>query len=327
MNRLVLMLLVTLLLSTASFAVSVRDQVYQTRQAGKVVFRHGDHITRKQMLHNCRACHDTLFDLKKKRHFSMADMKRGKSCGACHNGTVGFGLQQCARCHETKEIVYNDRSTGPTGFSHKSHIKAFPDCGRCHPGIFAAGKNRRFTMADMKKGASCGACHNGKTAFGLADCAACHHIGDIAYRVAQTGPTRFSHTSHLVTASCTACHPRIYSPDRKNRNVDMAAMARGASCGACHNGKKAFPLKDCTTCHPVKELTFEEKTVGSVAFSHKSHTGLFSCGECHPAPYAAARGTTRVTMQQMEQGASCGKCHDGKSAFSASGDCKSCHHI
>jgi c(7)-type cytochrome triheme protein len=26
-------------------------------------------------------------------------------------------------------------------------------------------------------------------------------------------------------------------------------MDKGASCGACHNGKKSFGFDDCTLCH------------------------------------------------------------------------------
>jgi c(7)-type cytochrome triheme protein len=30
-------------------------------------------------------------------------------------------------------------------------------------------------------------------------------------------------------------------------------------------------------------------------------------------------------MKDMEQGKSCGACHDGKGAFSVKGDCAKCH--
>jgi c(7)-type cytochrome triheme protein len=49
-------------------------------------------------------------------------------------------------------------------------------CGECHPGLFKAqsGANRA-TMKDMEYGKSCGACHDGVKAFGVAaDCKPCH---------------------------------------------------------------------------------------------------------------------------------------------------------
>ena len=63
-----------------------------------------------------------------------------------------FHLAECTRCHQTREKIYKVKATGATGFSHSSHLAKSPDCGVCHPALFAAGPNKRFTMADMKKG-------------------------------------------------------------------------------------------------------------------------------------------------------------------------------
>jgi c(7)-type cytochrome triheme protein len=316
-----------LLFQSAAFAVTVRDAVYNTKNAGKVVFNHGVHINKKGMTNNCRACHDALFDLKNKKHYSMAEMEKGKSCGACHDGKKAFPINKCASCHQTKEIVYKVKSTGPTGFSHKLHLAKSADCGICHPSIFAAGANKRFTMADMKKGKSCGACHNGKKAFGVDACVTCHPVKEITYKVKETGPTHFSHKIHIEVAECDKCHPKLYSPNQQNRRVGMAAMEKGKSCGACHNTKQAFSVKDCSKCHPARELVFEDKTAGNVIFSHKFHTSLYTCADCHTRLYQTARSKVKVSMQEMEQGKSCGGCHDGKTAFSVKEKCESCHKM
>ena len=316
-----------LLFQSAAFAVTVRDAVYKTKNAGKVVFSHGAHINKKEMTNNCRACHDALFDLKKKKHYSMADMEKGKSCGACHDGQKAFSLKECASCHQTKEIVYKVKATGPTGFSHKLHLAKSADCGTCHPSLFAAGPNKHFTMTEMKKGKSCGACHNGKKAFGVDTCVTCHPVKEITYKVKETGPTHFSHKSHIEVAECDKCHPKLYSPNQQNRRVGMAAMEKGKSCGACHNTKQAFSVKDCSKCHPVRELVFEDKTAGNVIFSHKYHTGLYTCVDCHTPLYQTTRSKVKVSMQEMEQGKSCGGCHDGKTAFSVKEKCESCHKM
>ncbi len=73
-------------------------------------------------------------------------------------------------------------SPGKVTFLHVSHLGDRPDCTRCHPKLFsimkrAGGKtpaDRRITHARMEKGRLCGACHNGKAAFGFDDCTACH---------------------------------------------------------------------------------------------------------------------------------------------------------
>ena len=316
-----------LLLQSNCFAINVRDVVYTPKNSGKVVFSHGDHINKKGMDKNCRACHDTIFDLKKKTRFTMADMAKGKSCGSCHKGEKAFALAECARCHQSNEIVFKVKATGPTGFSHKSHLAKSPDCGVCHPALFATGSTRRFTMADMKKGKSCGACHDGKKAFSVDTCVTCHPVKEITYQVKETGPTHFSHKSHLAVAECGACHPKLYSPNQKNKRVGMAAMTKGKSCGECHNAKQAFSVKECSKCHPVRELQFEEKSTGNVLFSHTFHTGLYTCTDCHVSLFKTARSTAKISMGAMEQGKSCGGCHDGKSAFSVKEKCEVCHKM
>jgi c(7)-type cytochrome triheme protein len=327
-SRLVVVSLALLLtMQGAAFAVTVRDVVFSTGNAGRVVFSHGDHINRKGLSKNCNACHDALFDLKKKKHYSMADMNNGRSCGACHDGKRSFPLKECTRCHQIKEITYRVKVTGPTGFSHAKHLQTSADCRICHPSLFAAGPNKRFSMADMKKGKSCGACHNSKKAFGLDACVNCHPVKEITFRIKETGPTHFSHKRHLSVAECGACHPGLYAADRKNRPVGMAAMEKGKSCGACHDSKQAFSVKECTKCHPTGELLFEDKSAGNVVFSHKNHTGLYRCGDCHTELYQTARSTSRVSMQEMEKGKSCGKCHEGSIAFGVKDTCESCHKI
>ncbi|MDD2899529.1 MAG: cytochrome c3 family protein [Desulfuromonadaceae bacterium] len=318
---------VSLSFQNVAYAVTVRDAVFSTRQAGKVVFKHDDHIYMKETINNCRACHDVLFDLKKKKKYSMADMEKGRSCGACHTGTKAFALKECVRCHRTKEITYNVRATGPTEFSHRSHLVSSPNCTVCHPAVFAAGANKRFTMAAMEKGKSCGACHNGTKAFGLSNCVKCHPVKEITFAVKETGPTQFSHKTHLAVTTCAACHPKLYIPNQKNRRVGMAAMEKGKSCGACHNSKQAFSVKECSRCHPTQELNYKDTGAGAVVFSHRSHTGLYSCSDCHTKLFKTTGNRVKVSMQVMEAGKSCGGCHDGKTAFDVKEKCDSCHKM
>lgn len=326
-SRIFSLFILFLLLQGTAYAISVRDVAYTTKNAGKVVFSHSDHINKKEMSKNCRACHDAIFDLKKKKHYSMVDMEKGRSCGACHNGKKAFSTGACARCHQTRDITYKIKATGPTGFSHKVHLAASADCGVCHPSLFAAGPNTHYSMKDMEKGKSCGACHNGKKAFGLDACVTCHPVKEIAYQVKATGPTLFSHKIHLRVTGCAECHPKLYSPSQRNRRVGMAAMEKGASCGACHNSKKAFSVKECSKCHPVRELVFEETSTGNVVFSHKYHAGLYTCVDCHASIYKTIRAKVKVSMQEMEKGKSCGGCHDGKTAFSVKEKCEACHKM
>jgi c(7)-type cytochrome triheme protein len=60
-----------------------------------------------------------------------------------------------------------------------SHVdEQKPDCTSCHPGRFRILRSTtgelRVTHEQMEAGRQCGACHDGKAARGLEDCAACH---------------------------------------------------------------------------------------------------------------------------------------------------------
>ncbi|MBE3111752.1 MAG: cytochrome c3 family protein [Acidobacteria bacterium] len=70
------------------------------------------------------------------------------------------------------------------------------------------------------------------------------------------GKVVFSHQTHVDQAKpdCTTCHPKLFKildrPLARGTEKSMhAKMEKGAQCGACHNGKDANGLDDCTTCH------------------------------------------------------------------------------
>jgi c(7)-type cytochrome triheme protein len=229
---------------------------------------------------------------------------------------------------ELKDIQYVTKDAGTVIFSHKAHLqkktRTTPNfnCKTCHEGSKV--KNRHFTMAEMEKGQLCGACHNGTKAFALAKCTQCHKVREITYKVKATGPVAFSHTKHLRTMQCNSCHNRLFKAG-PNPSATMAEMEKGKSCGACHNGKGAFKVSECVRCHPVREMTYNVKDAGNVLFSHKFHTGMYSCAECHPRLYLPGKGNVTVSMAGMEAQKSCGACHDGKSAFTVKENCEKCH--
>jgi c(7)-type cytochrome triheme protein len=66
---------------------------------------------------------------------------------------------------------------------------------------------------------------------------------------------------------------------------------------------------------------------GEVLFRHGLHVddAGIACQACHPDPFLSVKQHKKVTMKEMQQGKSCGACHDGKKAFSVKGDCSKCH--
>ena len=230
---------------------------------------------------------------------------------------------------EIKNVTFTTENAGKVVFSHSSHLKKknskSPNisCKSCHNDSMKKGIH--YTMAQMEQGKSCGQCHNGKKAFVISRCTACHKVKDIAIKVKNTGPVQFRHSTHLKKSSdCGACHNAIFKT-AGNSPVSMADMEKGKSCGACHNGKKTFSLAACTTCHPVKDRTFNVKGAGNVIFSHTSHITMYKCGDCHSMIFEPAKGKVRRTMAEMDSGKSCGACHDSKTAFSVKENCATCH--
>lgn len=76
--------------------------------------------------------------------------------------------------------------------------------------------------------------------------------GDIPFEAKGTGKAVFSHDGHVGGAGlkCTDCHAHLFTTTEKHKTATMAQMQKGQSCGACHNGKKAFDVKtNCANCH------------------------------------------------------------------------------
>jgi c(7)-type cytochrome triheme protein len=234
---------------------------------------------------------------------------------------------------EVLDYVYTIREGGTVVFSHDKHFKAlFPndtingdDCTTCHSTIYKPQGKRPVTMVEMYKGRSCGACH-GKRAFSLSKCGRCHTVKDVTFRVQPTGDVVFPHPVHISKIQCDVCHPRLFKPGR-NRPVSMAAMENGKSCGACHKGKKAFALEDCSRCHLAGNVLMKAKKPWEVSFRHAAHLPAYKCVDCHPRIFKLGyeKSRPRLTMIDMDKGKSCGACHDDRTAFSTRFSCQRCH--
>jgi c(7)-type cytochrome triheme protein len=296
-----------------------KDKTFNIKDAGIVKFSHPVH----QSMYKCDDCHNKVFYTGlRSRHFTMAEMQKGYSCGACHNGKGAFPVTGgCGKCHPTKEITFVDDAR----FSHVKHTEMY-SCYECHSKLFQAGPdNRRYTMPDMEKGASCGACHNGSSGFSVkGDCDKCHKSTiEVTINVPTAGATIFSHKVHGAMYKCVDCHNGIIGTGVAAKRYTMADMEKGRSCGACHDDKSAFTVKkNCTKCHPVKDIAYKES---AALFSHAVHIAAYGCSDCHDKIFIPGPGNRRATMPDMEKGFSCGACHDGKTVFGVTASCEKCH--
>ncbi|HEY6193809.1 MAG TPA: c(7)-type cytochrome triheme domain-containing protein [Candidatus Eisenbacteria bacterium] len=184
------------------------DAIYE-RTVGPdsaVVFRHATHVALASQ--RCTACHPRLFRiLTPTLRISHAEMNAGRSCGGCHDGQHAFGVsakETCPRCHlgrpsaatadagarasGTRTLAFrgpkpirfqpSDVSPGPVTFAHATHVKG--ECAQCHPRLFPMKSSAANLREGMHEAGACGACHDGKQAFGVEDeraCARCHREG------------------------------------------------------------------------------------------------------------------------------------------------------
>jgi c(7)-type cytochrome triheme protein len=95
--------------------------------------------------------------------------------------TVTVAAQSLPRLPTTHVFLQTGDSPGKVSFNHETHVDASkPACTSCHPSLFrilkpgATAEGTPITHALMQKGRQCGACHNGKRAFGFDDCTICH---------------------------------------------------------------------------------------------------------------------------------------------------------
>lgn len=73
----------------------------------------------------------------------------------------------------------------------------------------------------------------------------------------------------------------------------------------------------------TKEM--EAKGLAPVVYPHWYHRLFYECKACHQDIIQTKRGTNSITHARMDEGKVCGACHNGKTAFSSTGDCKRCH--
>lgn len=172
------------------------DRLYESAadSPGAVAFRHDTHVVFADG--RCTACHPARFGLLQRgaspRH---EEMDKGRACGGCHDGAAAFATtdeEACGSCHGTEArpalgrrllvppvmaVPSNRESPGVVSFRHGTHVGADARCRSCHPRPFAVARIAApLTKDALVKGAACGACHDGRTAFSVEDerCERCH---------------------------------------------------------------------------------------------------------------------------------------------------------
>ncbi|MCB2183879.1 MAG: hypothetical protein KQH63_17760 [Desulfobulbaceae bacterium] len=216
--------------------------------------------------------------------------------------------------HEYGNILINRTSETnnikPVSFSHWSHRIKY-SCRVCHLELefeFSVNKTE-ITEQDNRDGFFCGACHDGKVAFGHTEehCDKCHS-GDLS-----TGRERFE----KFTAD-----PKLPRAPFGNK-VDWTLAMKN---------KIVKPIYSLSNEKPRVNMKFKERLelqaewdyVPPAFFPHSVHTRLLDCGNCHPDIFfIKKKGTEYFLMEFILKKKFCGVCHLNV-AFPLN-DCKRCH--
>jgi len=76
----------------------------------------------------------------------------------------------------------------------------------------------------------------------------------------------------------------------------------------------------------MKRTVGDKKDTRPVLFAHWSHRTRHTCSVCHAdLGISIKAGETVVTHKELDKGAVCGACHDGRRAFATTTSCERCH--
>lgn len=82
-------------------------------------------------------------------------------------------------------------------------------------------------------------------------------------------PVVFPHWFHRVRFRCKVCHNDLGFKFKAGGNeINMLKIVEGQFCGACHNGKIAWSVKNCNLCHsgnPGTPIQIHESTMQELA--------------------------------------------------------------
>lgn len=198
-----------------------------------------------------------------------------------------------------------EKGVKPATFSHLLHRERYT-CRVCHSELEFNMKvnSTEITEAANVAGKYCGACHNGRIAFGQEQCKKCHN-GDIGY-----GREKLPAFLRL---------PLVRTDYGDKINWVASLSKRAVAPQNFLKTESREPSFD-------KELLLEAEWVKfpPAVFPHKAHTDWLACSNCHPEIFNIKKKTTQhFSMPLLMKGEFCGVCH--LSVAFPMNDCKRCH--
>jgi c(7)-type cytochrome triheme protein len=188
-------------------------------------------------------------------------------CSGCHNlptADVPMASMTCRECHLKEQVVQPivgcAKCHPGMGGLHKKAAHKDAGCASCHLPHRWSPEPRETCLTchgDKKEhnpGPACAECHDFKAAAGAPKTAAGKPAAiTFPADASSPGAVTFDHAKHLAKgATCADCHPKYFKMQKGGAKFTMDDMGKGMTCGACHNGKKAFGVEDgdkCMSCH------------------------------------------------------------------------------
>lgn len=206
------------------------DRLSSKNGVKPVYFSHWSH----RVKYSCRVCHFELdFEFRvNQTKITEEDNRNGLYCGACHDGKEAFGHTQenCDRCHTGTVALDKDKFAAlakklpPGFFGNKIDWGKAVTEGLISP-RYSIFREQEKPM-DFDKLLVLSATWN------------------------MVPPAIFPHAKHTPWLDCANCHPDIFNIKKKTtKHFAMRYILQRKFCGVCHL-KVAFPLDDCTGCHP-----------------------------------------------------------------------------
>ncbi len=254
------------------------------------------------------------------------------NCDSCHkqgytawsgarlHGSVTIA-NQCVSCHVAS---YPD-ATG-TKPNNTTHAGVTGNCESCHKST-ASWSSAKVDHSSFTTATNCGSCHNGSAAtgkntthvpVGASNCINCHTT--TAWK-----PTRFNHTQVVVASQCSSCHSGAYPPaDGRTTNHIPYQTITGvaiANCDSCHKqGYTAWTgarlhssvslSSQCVSCHVA---SYPDAT--GTKPNNTTHTGITgNCESCHKSTASWNTVTFAHSAANAVGTGTCDTCHNGSAA-------------
>jgi c(7)-type cytochrome triheme protein len=205
-------------------------------------------------------------------------------------------------------------------FPHEAHTQLLR-CKSCHSRFFPLRRGSEppaITMAKIKAGRYCGACH-GDVSFGVkGECARCHtRVSAKAKWRPSDEPQRPVERARTWDEVAKLVPVTDGLPDWAKALADGVIVPRpGIDPKAAE--QPIFPLD--------VELVPADNPIFKAVFPHGPHTALLACANCHFGIFQMAAGADPITMDKIYRGEYCGRCH-GKVAFAVPTGCPRCHPV